>query len=84
MFISNIMYFCIYVVKCSAFSMIEDGVVVCSLGDDGVSSYEDTCNFTCNSGYTLTGSDTKICLNDGSWSGTESSCERGTKITKLM
>lgn len=72
-----------YVVKCPTFPMTDNGVVVCDSGDDGVYSYEDTCNLTCNSGYTLTGSDTKTCLSDGSWSGTESSCERGKTITNI-
>ena len=47
------------------------------MGDDGVVSYEDTCNVTCDSGYTLTGSDTRMCLSDGSWSGTDGTCKRG-------
>ena len=28
--------------------------------DDRVPSYEDTCSFTCNTGYELTGSDTRV------------------------
>ena len=47
------------------------------MGDDGVHSYEDTCTVTCNSGYTLTGSDTKMCLSNGSWSGMDAVCKRG-------
>ena len=49
----------------------------CSLGDDGVLSYKDTCSFTCNTGYELTGSNTRTCQNDGSWSGTDAACSRG-------
>ena len=57
---------------------INDGTVyMCSLGDDGVPSYEDTCSFTCNTGYELTGSDIRTCQSDGSWNGTETSCSRG-------
>ena len=52
-------------------------MITCSLGDDGVPSYEDTCSFTCNTGYELTGSDTRTCQSDGSWSGSETSCIRG-------
>ena len=51
-------------------------MINCSLGDDGVLSYEDTCSFTCNTGYELTGSDTGTCQSDGSWSGTDSVCRR--------
>lgn len=49
----------------------------CNLGDDGVFSYGDTCNFRCDDGYTLTGSVTRTCQSDGSWSGTNSFCNRG-------
>ena len=41
-------------------------MISCSLGDDNVASYEDTCSFTCNTGYELTGSDTRTCQSDGS------------------
>ena len=49
----------------------------CSMGDDGVPYYEDTCSFTCNTGYELTGSDTRTCQSDGSWSGNVGVCRRG-------
>ena len=52
----------------------------CSLGDDGVSSYEDTCSFTCNTGYQLTGSDNRTCQSDGSWSGSFTLCRRSMYI----
>ena len=56
------------------------GVINCSLGDDGVPSYEDTCSFTCNTGFELTGSDTTTCKSDGSWNATDNACGRGTYI----
>ena len=62
----------------------QDGVVyVCLLGDDGVPSYEDTCNLTCNTGYELTGSDTRTCQSNGSWSGIEVLCTRGNVCFSL-
>ena len=54
-----------------------NGMISCSLGDDNITSYEDTCSFTCNTGYELTGSDTRTCQSDGSWSGTDTVCRRG-------
>ena len=53
-------------------------MIDCSLGDDGVLSYEDTCTYTCNNGYELTGgSSTSNCQSDGTWSGSEAMCTRG-------
>ena len=54
------------------------------MGDDGVYAYEDTCDLTCNSGYTLTGSGTRMCLSNASWSGMNAVCERGTNIMYLL
>ena len=67
----------IIIVSCSLLNMPTDAMINCSPGDDGVLSYEDTCNFTCNTGYELTGSDTRTCQSDGSWSGSNSVCSRG-------
>ena len=67
----------IYVVNCSSLDNPNNGMITCTLGDDGVSSFEDTCSFTCNTGYDLTGSDTRTCQSNGSWSGNEAMCERG-------
>ena len=55
---------------------LSNGVVTCSLGDDGVPNYQDTCNFTCNTGFQLTGSTRSTCQSDGRWSGTEAICKR--------
>ena len=68
---------CFSVVNCLLLSNVENGYNNCSLGDDGVSSYEDTCSFTCNTGYELTGSDTRTCQSDGNWSGSDVTCRRG-------
>jgi len=48
--------------------------MICSLGDDGVPSYEDNCSFTCNTGYELAGSPQMTCQVDSSWSGSPVSC----------
>ena len=64
-------------VSCSSLNDPNNGVIDCSLGVDEVPSYEDTCSFTCNTGYELTGSDTRTCQSDGSWSGNDVMCSRG-------
>jgi len=52
-----------------------NGTIDCSLGQDGVPSFEDVCtyNLSCNTGYE---SDTRTCQSDGTWSGTDM-CIRG-------
>ena len=64
-------------VSCPSLSDPSNGMINCSLGDDGVPSYEDICNFTCNTGYELTGSESRTCQSDGSWSGSNAMCIKG-------
>ena len=62
-------------------SIPSDGEITsCSSGRVGVGYEGDTCSFTCNTGYELTGSDTRTCQSDGSWSGSETTCGRGNVI----
>ena len=73
-----------HVVPCTSLNDPNNGTITCSLGYDGVPSYEDNCSFTCNTGYQLTGSDTRICQSNGSWSGNEAICSRGMYISTSM
>ena len=66
-----------YIVQCPVLTAPMNGLVSCSLINDSIFSYEDTCSFTCNTGYELTGSDTRTCQSDGSWNGTNTTCSRG-------
>jgi len=59
-------------------------MITCSLGDDGVPSYEDSCSFACNTGYELTGSNNSSCQSDGSWSGSATMCRRGTNVNLIV
>ena len=68
------------IVNCSSLTDPNNGNINCSLRDNGAPSYEDTCSFTCNTGYELTGSDTRICQSDGSWSGSDDVCRRGIQL----
>ena len=73
---------CLSVVKCPALSKIKNGNVTCSFGDDKVLSYEDTCSITCDTGYTLTGSASRMCQSDGSWGGIDGVCDRGNLFNR--
>ena len=52
-------------------------MITCSLGDDGVPSTEDTCIYTCDTGYELTANSVRTCQSDGTWSGSDTVCTRG-------
>jgi len=65
-------------IRCTDLSTPSNGEITCSFGSMGVGYKGDTCSFTCNTGYELTGSDTRNCQSDGSWSGSETMCRRGT------
>ena len=71
-FVSLIFIFCI--VQCPELTDPMNGIISCSSPSF---SYEDTCSFTCNTGYELTGSDTRTCQSDRSWSGSDAMCRRG-------
>ena len=64
----------VHVVSCQPLPDINNGSATCSLGDNGVPSFNDTCDVICNAGYLLRGNPTRTCLSDGSWSGTDDEC----------
>jgi len=37
----------------------------------------DSCSFTCNTGYELTGSDIRTCQSDRMWNASQAVCSRG-------
>ena len=66
-------------IRCNDLSAPINGEIAsCSSGRVGVGYEGDSCSFTCNTGYELTGSDTRTCQSDGSWSGSDGVCRRGT------
>jgi len=71
------MAFIYITVACPSLIEPKNGVMTCLLGDDEVLSYEDICNFMCNVGYLISGSYTRTCQSDRSWSGTETMCRKG-------
>ena len=66
--------------QCDHLSTPANGNVSCSSGRVGVGYERDTCSFTCNTGYELTGSDTRTCQSNGSWSGIDGVCRRGKYV----
>ena len=68
-------------IQCDILSTPSNGGMSCSSGRVGVGYEGDTCSFTCITGYTLTGSDTRMCQSNGSWSGNDTVCRKGTIIS---
>ena len=62
------------ITACQPLTVPDNGMINCSLGGDGKPGVGDTCTFTCNDGYELTGSVNRSCQIDGTWSGTETNC----------
>ena len=75
---SNVVSFlCIYIdVQCTLAAPSNGEITSCSSGSIGLGYGGDTCSFSCNTGYELTGSDTRTCQSDGSWSGSDAVCRR--------
>ena len=62
---------------CPSLNDPSNGMISCTLGDDGVPDPGDTCTYTCNTGYVSTNIDTRTCQSDGSWSNNAPLCTRG-------
>ena len=59
-----------------------NGMITCSLGGDGYATDGDTCSYTCDTGFVLTGNVMRTCGSDGSWSGSEPTCIGKCNIIK--
>ena len=64
------------------------GMISCSPGDDGFLTWHDSCSFTCNDGYVLSGSATRQCLYDVFegmyWSGSKATCKKSKSIIYIQ
>ena len=79
---NKIIYSCILcILACTPLNNPYDGRFDCLFGE--VAHYKDICNFTCNTGYELTGSDSRTCQSDGNWSGTETTCSELGIVHKI-
>ena len=67
------LYVFVYIVQCTSLSSPTNGDMSCN--STGVSRYEDQCSFSCDPGSQLTGSSSRQCLSNGSWSGSDATCD---------
>ena len=51
-----------------------NGNITCSLGSDRFATDGDTCSYTCDTGYVLSGSDMRTCGSNESWTGSNPTC----------
>jgi len=65
---------CTILVSCISLNPPKNGSILCTLGDDGAPSYVDTCTYSCNTGYELTGDVNRTCESDGNWTGIAATC----------
>ena len=66
--------------SCNLLSAPDNGMIDCSLGGDGVPTAGDTCRFTCNDGFEISGSQARRCRirnNRGRWTGNQATCNMG-------
>jgi len=64
-------------IGCQSLDILVNGKMTCSLGDDGVPTEDDTCSFTCNDGFELSGSSSRKCQirnGRGRWTGRRTNC----------
>ena len=73
------------VLECPTLTSPKNGMVGCSLGGDELANPGDTCSYTCNTDiYELSGSYTRTCQIDGSWSGSDPVCKRSEYIASCI
>jgi len=55
----------------------DNGMIFCSLGDDGVPTEGDICVYECDDGYIVSGNGDRECQSDNTWTGNDAVCKRG-------
>ena len=71
-------------IACLQLTAPVNGNIDCSVGDDGETNVGETCTFTCHDGYELSGSVKRSCLNEQSWSGSETMCTPSMSLLYVL
>ena len=71
MYIAALIFYSL--VQCTSLLSLTNGDISCN-SIDVSQHYEDQCSFSCNLGYELTGSSSRQCLANRSWSGEPVTC----------
>lgn len=75
MYDSKFIFITVNKTECTNLTTPVNGQMTCSSGELGVGYEGDSCSFACDTGYNLTGSDTRSCQGNGSWNGTDTVCK---------
>ena len=76
--------FLIFPVACPDLTNPSNGMLTCSFGGDSVAYNGETCDYTCDTGYILSGSATRSCQGNGAWTGAEVICNRGKMYSNVL
>jgi len=68
---------------CELLDAPENGFLDCSFVIEGIPGEGDTCIYLCDDGFTIQGDSVRECQSNGSWSGSEPTCNRGKSLQKL-
>ena len=63
--------------SCPPLTAPDNGKIDCSLGNDGLPTPQDKCTASCNSGFVLSGTTTRRCKADETWTGSDAVCTAG-------
>ena len=77
----NLLICFLLLVTCPSLTNPTDGMINCSLGDDGVANTGEICTVTCDDGYELSGSATRTCQSSRSWNGSDVTCTRSESLS---
>ncbi|XP_064386375.1 sushi, von Willebrand factor type A, EGF and pentraxin domain-containing protein 1-like isoform X2 [Halichondria panicea] len=67
---------------CPDLLSLANGMIMYSAGSPGNIPFSSSAVHSCNTGYTLTGGTTRICVSGGSWSGSPPTCQVNTGPTE--
>ena len=56
---------------------LDNGMIDCEYGDNGGPNAGDMCSLSCEPGFELSGSDSRTCFENGTWSGEPAICTDG-------
>ncbi len=63
------------IVSCSDLTLITNGDIVYTAGSPDNRPFSSSATYNCSNGYTLIGGTTRVCVSEGRWNGSASTCQ---------